>query len=88
MPPDKAKKPPIDSCTKVPIAKISTPETGLFFVWVNAWWVVVDDCVLFFRGRSPQCNCDERLARKIAEKLYPGADVRQIPLAFAPEQYQ
>ena len=73
---------PIERCTRVPVTRITTTTGGTFHVVKDAWWVVVDDCVLMYLGRTPQYNHDRHLAERIQQRLYPGATVQQIPLAF------
>jgi hypothetical protein len=44
---------------KVPITKLTAiPENnGFYELRKNYYWVVTeDDCVLFYKGSSPQCN--------------------------------
>lgn len=75
-----------------PISKMTEPPSGLCRVIKDHWWAVTEDeKILFYNGRkgakfsSPQCNADERCARRLHEKLYPGLEVRQIPVVFVPD---
>ena len=46
------------------------------------WWVVTEDnCVLFYRGNSPQCNPNKELCESFLRK-HPECHCEQIPLAF------
>jgi hypothetical protein len=65
----------------------TTPRDGE--VLTNRWWVVHPEYgVAFYRMyprdpyRAPQCNHDERIARDICDRLYPGHEVRLIPAVF------
>ena len=69
----------------VPIDKASAPKSGMFEVYKDYWWVVTpDEEIMFYREHSPQCNRDEAIAKRVHEKLYPGYEVRQLPLVFVP----
>lgn len=64
----------------------STPRDGE--VMTDRWWVVHPVLGLAFyvmpRGshRTPQCNADETIARHHLCELYPGHEVRFVPVAF------
>lgn len=70
----------------VEVTKAPT-EGGVYTIYINDWWVVVDECVLMHRGRNPQCNSDERVARMLQKRLYPDAEVRQLPIVYMPYKY-
>lgn len=79
----------IDRCKKVPIAELTAPRNGTCEVIMDCWWVVSDESLLFFNlgGErvtygTPQCNANERVARSLADKLYPGCEVRRIPIIY------
>jgi len=71
----------IDKCNKIPISKAVVPFTGAQ-VWVDCYWIVVDECLLFYKKTAPQCNSDKRIAELVRNKLYPEAEVRQIPFVY------
>lgn len=59
----------------------------------DCWWVVDPERGLLFyqrnrsgklRSASPQCNRNESIARSIQRRLYPWAEVRQVPLVMLP----
>jgi len=76
----------IDKCDKIPISKAIVPFTGAQ-VWVNYYWVVVDECILFYKRTAPQCNSNKELTERVRDKLYPGAEVRFIPLVYGTIHY-
>ena len=67
--------------TKVPITTAIMPFDGAMVI-ANRWWTVIDNCILFYRGRSPQCNSEEAVSRCLTKKLYPGADCIFIPIVY------
>lgn len=67
---------------KIPVEKAVKPFEEAY-VYCNRWWTVRDGCILFYR-KSPQCNSIEKVARKFQERLFPGANVRFLPVVFAP----
>lgn len=74
-------KPPY---TKMKISDLQTPKPGRL-VYGPSWWIVTDDdCVLFFRKHSPQCNSNKLVSEHLRDKLYPGLEVRFIEHAFLP----
>ena len=71
-------------CTKVPLSVATKPRSGVFSIDVDLWWVVIDECILMYRGRSPQCNPHKRMVEKLVDRMYPGAEVRQVPVVYIP----
>jgi hypothetical protein len=71
--------------TKIPIEKATKPFDGAR-VYADKWWIVMDGCVLFYRGRSPQCNANEDIAKRLRDRLYPGAEVHQLAVVFAEDR--
>jgi hypothetical protein len=67
-----------------------TKARGLVEAWRDAWWSVHPERGLIMwrpNRRSagfPQCNQNEIIARKIGDKMYPWAEIRQIPLVLIP----
>lgn len=76
-----AKKSMLERCTRISLDKFTTPEAG-DVVMTDRWWIVVDGDVLFFEGRAPQCNSRQDIAEHLRDKLYPGADVKYIPVGY------
>ena len=70
--------------TRVPIDKAVKPFDGAY-VYCDRWWTVENDCILFYRG-SPQCNADRRIAESFRDRMYPGADVRLLPVVYMPNE--
>lgn len=72
--------------TRIPAAEIASPEKkDLVQIFKACWWVVdKDDRVLFVRGRSPQCNFSEKIARDIQQRSYPDHDIKLIEFAYVP----
>ncbi len=67
--------------TCVPVEKATKPFDG-GVVLCDRWWIVREECVLFFRGVSPQCNANESITLRLRDRLYPGADVRFLPTVY------
>ena len=67
--------------TRIPVEEAITPRNGMV-VMCDRWWIVLDGCLLFFKGFAPQCNAVEKIAKSIRDRLYPDADVRFLPLVF------
>lgn len=76
----------LEKCDKLPISKAIVPFTGAK-VWVDNYWVVVDECLLFYKKTSPQCNSNQEIAEKVRDIIYPGAEVRLIPLVYGAIHY-
>lgn len=67
---------------KVPLEKLKTPRGGAI-CYTDTWWIVTpDNCVLFFRGFSPQCNSNEAVAKYLRERLHPTCTVEKIEVAY------
>lgn len=73
-----------------PLDKATTPRNGVFQVYVNYWWSVKDESLMFYRPKgmrgfgSAQCNAKRELAERLNADLYPEAEVRQIPVVYIP----
>ena len=74
-------KPILDDCTKLPVSRVTIPFNEAR-VLTNSYWIVVDECVLMYKGRSPQCNMNKEIAERVRDRLYPDAEVRFIPLVY------
>lgn len=84
----------------LPVDEATAPvKAGMFQHYVDAWWVVHPERGLAFfnpPGRrrragslgSPQCNTDERIARKVgpvtAGTVFPEVEIRQFPSVWVP----
>lgn len=58
------------------------PGEGTWEVLVNRWWSYRPDKGLLFYKKSPQCNRLENIARYVANKCYPDAEIIFIPYAY------
>lgn len=60
------------------------PQNGDIVV-AGQWWIVHPERgLVLFSKTSYQCNSQEGLARRLAERLYPWSDVRFVETAFIP----
>lgn len=71
----------LDKCTKIPVNKAVVPFTGAR-VWVDCYWIVIEENILFYNKFSPQCNPNKNLTEKLRDNLYPNAEVRHFPLIY------
>ncbi len=69
--------------TKFPIVKSMEIKSGPSMVYDDHYWVIEDECLLFFRGYSPQCN----KIKGVAEQLSFGKEVRLLPRVFIPQRW-
>lgn len=67
---------------KVPLDEIKTPRVGKICYGASYWSVTEDNCVLFYRGHSPQCNNNEYCAESIRKKIHPTCRLEYIEMAF------
>jgi hypothetical protein len=70
---------------EIPIEVLTTPRSGESVA--DSYWAVREGRAIFYqrygsRGWSLQCNSNEVVANKVIAKLYPGAEVVFIPVAF------
>ena len=58
------------------------PRSGMFSIFIDAWWCVdADGNPLFYSKHNyPQCNSN----RSIAERLAKGFAVKQLPVVYVP----
>lgn len=71
---------------KYPLAEIKTPHDG-DTVWLDRYWVVTpDEHVLFFRGRSAQCNTCLHIMDSMM-KRYPRCRMELVPVSYIPASY-
>jgi len=74
--------------TKTPIAEATQIPTKGQFVQIlrdRFWAVSEDDCILTYKGSSPQCNDNEGIVERIIKgDHHPGVKVQFIPLVFLP----
>jgi len=65
---------PVESIADVP------HQDGYYQCLTNRWWVVVDGCILIYKGFSPQCNETKDIADRMA--VARGGAVEFIKRAF------
>jgi hypothetical protein len=69
----------LSKCKKVPVElSFIAPDSGLVRIYTNRWWLVVDDCILFYMGSRPQCGRNESEAEELRDKVYPRGEVMFI----------
>ncbi len=70
----------------VPVEEAIVPPPGLIEHLQDYHWVVHPERGLVFwvirKHHSPQCNRDRSITASFCEKMYPWAEVRQIPSVF------
>lgn len=66
--------------TKYPISEAFIPKEGLCMIYDNRWWSIEEECLLFFRGVSPQCNSN----KSIAERFDKEKEIRFLERVFIP----
>lgn len=69
-----------DNFTRLSVEKATEPIDGE--VITKSWWIVDNECLLFYRDHAPQCNKNENIAKKIRDKSFPDADVRYFEVVF------
>jgi hypothetical protein len=67
---------------------ITDPGDGHWDVWTNRWWTYVPGKGLAFYGKSPQCNSNESIARKVQEQVWPQAELRFMERVCLPHNCQ
>lgn len=69
--------------TYMPIAEAeAVPGDGFWEVLADRWWSYNPDKGLLFYRKSPQCNKNEALARKITKNYHPEATVIFLPRVY------
>lgn len=71
----------LDECDKIPISEATKPYTGAK-VWTDNYWIVIENCVLFYKNFSPQSDANLQSAEKLRDTYFPGAEIRKIPLIY------
>lgn len=74
----------------VPLAEACAPPKGFIEHFKDKWWIVHPErgVVMWRVGNkarnmtAPQFNSSEEIARLVQQKMYPWAEVRQIPSVF------
>jgi len=66
----KMSEPKESNYKKYPIKKALSPVNGLFYNYTNRYWLVKDDCLLFYKGTSPQCNTNRTIVEKINKSRF------------------
>lgn len=60
----------------LPLEEVETsPGEGLWDILTNRWWAYEPGKGLLFYGKSPQCNRNESIARKVQESCHPDAEL-------------
>ncbi len=76
---------PVKRCIKIKIEEVDKPKSGMFMIYIDAYWVVTpDNEILLYKGTSPQCNQNPRLVERFQRGLYPECGVRQLPIIYLP----
>ena len=60
----------------VPLNKATIPPSGLIEHFKDCYWVVHPKKGVVFWKHSPQCNANKVIADRIAEHMYPWAEVK------------
>lgn len=67
----------------LPLDKATTePGDGFWEVYADRWWSYEPDKGLLFYRKSPQCNSNEAIARKVTQSCHPGAEVIFVPRVY------
>ena len=66
---------PLDKAT-------AEPGDGFWEIYANRWWSHEPGKGLLFYRKSPQCNQFEHIARSVAERCHPGAEVIFVPRVY------
>jgi hypothetical protein len=74
----------MEQITKIPIQVAKQPKDR-YVVHQNRYWIVLDNSILLYKGRSPQCNHNKMICEKIRDKLYPEASVEFIETVYLPQ---
>lgn len=90
-----ALQPDNPSLVFIPIEQASIPPKGLIVHFKDHWWSHhPEKGLIFYQGRpgkfqksrrrnlAPQCNPVESTARYLCKKMYPWAEVIQVPSVF------
>lgn len=78
----------IKHMTYVPVSEATQPRNGVYQIRKDYYWSVVDkdgiDCIMLYRGYSPQCNSDKSIVEQVNGRLYPEAKIVQLPVVYVP----
>lgn len=66
---------PLDKAT-------AAPGDGFWEVYADRWWAYEPEKGLIFYRKSPQCNRDERIARRVVELCHPDAEMVFVPRVY------
>ncbi len=58
------------------------PQSGLFDIIINAWWLVDDEGNPLIYTKSNSCQCNKN--KSIAERFAKGRKIQQIPIVYVP----
>lgn len=67
----------------VPINEILYPKANLV-CYPSSFWMTIDNHVLFWRGRSPQCNTDKKVSDTLSKSILKEIDknVQELPVTY------
>lgn len=74
----------IEKFQYVPTSLIANPpeSEGPYMLLLHRFWEARFGCLLFYRGMSPQCNTNESIVERMADKN--GNYVIYLPRAYIP----
>lgn len=75
------------SMKKIKLSDVSTPKDGCICYCDRYWSVTENEEILMYKGFSPQCNREKRIAEHVCNKIHAkkyNATVRFIPVVFLP----
>ena len=70
-----------DKLKKIPIEEAIIPKNN-YTVYVDKYWVIDDNCILFWGDFAPQCNSDKELCAIVRDKIYPDCEIRQLKVVY------
>lgn len=58
----------LDECERIPIdfATREPDRDGSYKLLTNRYWQVVDECILLYKGFSPQCNSNKSITDRLS----------------------
>jgi hypothetical protein len=69
----------------VPMERVTTlPHDGFWDIRSDRWWVYQPDKGLVFYRKSPQCNINETIARKLQQQCWPDAELIFLERVYLP----
>ena len=73
--------------TKIPLEKALKPFDGAS-VMLNRFWIIEDECILFYNKYSAQCNSDSTIAESIRKRIYPDARILFLPVVYVEGRFE